>query len=46
MVPLVQGEWGEVKTLAAGTVGQRVTKEGETVPKTVYLRRTPNSMRC
>lgn len=38
MVSLLNGEWGEVKTLAAGTVGQRVTKEGETVPKTTDLR--------
>lgn len=38
MISLLRGEWGEVKTLAAGTVGQRVTKDGETVPKTTDLR--------
>lgn len=37
MVPLVGGEWTEVKTLALGTVGQRVTKEGETVAHTTNL---------
>lgn len=28
MVPLVHGEWGEVKTLAVGTIRQRPTPEG------------------
>ena len=31
MVPLVKGEWAEVKTLALGAVEQRETKEGEQV---------------
>jgi hypothetical protein len=38
MVPLVRGEWGEVKTLAVGTVGHRVTTAGEEVTKTTDLR--------
>lgn len=29
MVPLVGGEWAEVKTLAIGTVGERVGRDGE-----------------
>jgi hypothetical protein len=33
MVPLRGGEWIEVKTLALGTVGQRVTREGKAVPQ-------------
>lgn len=37
MVPLVGGEWAEVKTLALGRVGQRVTKEGETVAHATEL---------
>jgi hypothetical protein len=28
MVPLVGGQWAEVKTLAVGVVGQRLTREG------------------
>jgi hypothetical protein len=32
MVPLVGGEWAEVRLLTIGTVGQRQTREGEQVP--------------
>jgi hypothetical protein len=32
MVPLVHGEWAEVKTLAIGTVGTRRDREGAEVP--------------
>lgn len=38
MVPLIHAEWAEVKTVAVGTVGQRVTTEGEEVPQTTDLR--------
>ena len=31
MVPLVQGEWAEVKTLAIGTVGTRRDRDGQAV---------------
>jgi hypothetical protein len=34
MAPLVGGEWAEVKTLAIGTVGERITREGERVVHT------------
>jgi hypothetical protein len=34
MVPLVHGEWAEVKTLAIGTVGTRRDREGHEVPGT------------
>lgn len=37
MVPLVRGEWTEVKTLALGTVGRRVTREGKEVVQTTDL---------
>jgi hypothetical protein len=37
MVPLVGGEWAEVKTLALGVVGERTTREGERVPETTEL---------
>jgi hypothetical protein len=32
MVPLVHGQWAEVKTLALGTVGTRRDREGQEVP--------------
>jgi hypothetical protein len=38
MVPLVGGEWAEVKTLALGTVEQRETRTGERVTHTTDLR--------
>jgi hypothetical protein len=38
MVPLVGGEWAEVKTLALGTVEQRETRTGERVAHTTDLR--------
>ncbi|GAC1469668.1 MAG: hypothetical protein PVSMB7_19340 [Chloroflexota bacterium] len=38
MVPLVGGQWAEVKTLALGTVEQRATKSGERVAHTTDLR--------
>jgi hypothetical protein len=34
MVPLVHGEWAEVKTLAIGTVGTRRTREEDAVART------------
>jgi hypothetical protein len=37
MVPLVGGEWAEVRTLATGTVKQCQTKEGEQVPHCTEL---------
>ncbi len=37
MVPLLAGEWAEVKTLALGTVGRRPTTEGEEVVRTTDL---------
>ncbi len=49
MVPLLNGEWAEVKALAVGTVGQRITKEGETVPKTTdlhYFSRLTTAEQC
>jgi hypothetical protein len=38
MVPLVGGEWAEVKTLALGTVEQREAKNGERVAHATDLR--------
>jgi hypothetical protein len=37
MVPLVRGEWAEVKTLAVGEVGTRTTREGARVAQTAGL---------
>jgi len=37
MVPLVGGEWAEVKTLVLGTVGARRTRDGERVAQTTDL---------
>lgn len=37
MVPLRKGEWAEVKTVALGTVGRRVTPKGEEVVQTTDL---------
>jgi hypothetical protein len=37
MVPLLKGEWAEVKTLALGTIEQRETKEGEQVAHATNL---------
>ena len=43
MVPLVHGEWAEVKTLAIGTVGTRSTRTGE---RTVCTREISYVSRC
>lgn len=37
MVPLVHGEWAEVRTLVIGTVGERVTPDGSHLPHTGEL---------